>query len=68
MKGFNVKSGGKICAFCKKWYDPTNSAIQPQNVVGGAWLYDETIWNICMHYGTKRRAGSGCNRYYECKV
>ena len=68
MRGFNVKMGGKICAFCKHWYDPTNSAIVPENPVGGAWRYDDSIWNICKHYGTKRNAGNGCNKFYECKV
>ena len=25
----------KKCAFCKKWYDPTNSAIAPKSPVIG---------------------------------
>ena len=68
MKGFNVKSNGKICAFCKNWYDPTNSAIVPKNPVGGFWLFDDRVWNICKHYGTNRNAGHGCTKFYECKV
>ncbi|MBR3722502.1 MAG: hypothetical protein IKN12_07010 [Selenomonadaceae bacterium] len=67
MRGTNVKHS-KICAFCKNWYDPTNSAIVPRNTVGGFWEYDDSVWNICKQYGTKRSAGSGCNKFYECKV
>lgn len=34
------------CAFCKHWYDPTNSAIQPK---GGKdmWEYDGNVKNKC---------------------
>ena len=32
MKMINIKNT-KICAFCKYWYDPTNSAIKPKNTV-----------------------------------
>ena len=68
MRPFNVKSGSKLCAFCKNWYDPTNSAIEPKNTVGGFWMYDDSIWNICKHFGTKRNAGNNCLKFYECKV
>lgn len=34
------------CAFCKYWYDPTNSAIRPK---GGKdmWEYDGNVKNKC---------------------
>jgi hypothetical protein len=40
-----------------------NTAIIPQNIKGGFWQYDDTIWNICQLYGTKRRSGMGCVKY-----
>ena len=27
----------KKCAFCKNWYDPTNSAITPKSPAIGMW-------------------------------
>ena len=62
LRSTNIRSS-KICAFCKYWYDPANTAIIPQNVKGGFWQYDDTIWNICQLYGTKRRSGMGCVKY-----
>mgnify|MGYP007065843000 CR=1 FL=1 len=34
------------CAFCKYWYDPTNSAIRPLKN-RGVWEYDITIKCNC---------------------
>ena len=34
-------SNAKMCAFCKQWYDPTNSAIEHQNHcqgLTGLWI------------------------------
>lgn len=58
---------GKMCAFCRHWYDPTNSCIKPQ--FPNRWLYDRTAKRKC----TKKCvevpswAGTSC-RYYEGKV
>jgi len=66
-KTFNVKSHSFLCAFCKHWYDPTNSTIAPKNVVGGFWEYDDTVWNVCKITGAKKPSGGSCSKY-ECKV
>lgn len=66
MKTANIKHS-RICAFCKFWYDPANAAIAPRNPVGGFWDYNDQVWNVCTSYGSKRRAGAGCNRF-ECKL
>ena len=39
MKQFDP-TVGRACAFCKLWYDPTNSAIKPKQ--GVFWEYDTT--------------------------
>lgn len=41
MPTFNVKSGQKLCAFCKYWNDPGNSAISPKLHAVGIWEYDK---------------------------
>lgn len=60
----NIKHA-KICAFCKYWYDPANTAIAPKSVVGGFWEYDETVWNVCKKFGAKKRSGNGCQNYEQ---
>jgi len=67
MQTFNVKSKSRLCAFCKYWHDPANTAITPQNVVGGFWQYDDQAWNVCKKNGFKKRSGMSCMQY-ECKV
>ena len=66
LRAINIRVDHR-CAFCQHWYDPTNSAIKPQNVVGGFWLFDDKAWNICKVYGAKKPAGAGCSKYI-CKI
>lgn len=68
MRYANVKNN-KICAFCKYWYDPANSAIGPREPRAYQWEYDETVTSHCSQgiYTKKRKASQGCS-YYECKV
>ena len=40
MKSIDVRYN-KRCAFCKYWYDPSNSAIKPVNPKNHSWEYDE---------------------------
>lgn len=42
MMSVNVKQCHK-CAFCKHWYDPTNSHIQPKSPRINLWQYDHII-------------------------
>lgn len=42
MPTANIKTIKK-CAFCKYWYDPTNSAISPRSPKINLWEYDDKI-------------------------
>ena len=64
---FNVRTNSRLCAFCQHWHDPASAAITPQNPVAGFWEYDDSIWNICKKFGSKKRSGMSCSNY-ECKV
>ncbi len=57
----------RICAFCRHWYDPANSCIQPQTPI--RWLYDRTAKKLCLKRNVPMQswAGASC-RYYEGKV
>lgn len=68
MLQFNAKSNMKFCAFCKFWYDPTNSAIFPKAPQIGLWEFDNKVENICQKTGTKKKANMpGCSNY-TCKL
>lgn len=67
----NVKGRIKICAFCKYWYDPTNSAISPSDPRMGIWEYDHDAKFPCLQNGNARNLKpshtQACNKY-ECKI
>lgn len=57
----------KMCAFCRKWYDPTNSCIQPQSP--NRWLYDRSAKRMCTQKGVEVPSWGGTScRHYEGKV
>lgn len=63
----NIKSA-KYCAFCKYWYDPTQSCITPKNPRINIWEYDTGAKNLCLQKNLKIAANHvACNKY-ECKV
>ncbi len=37
----------KKCAFCKHWYDPSNSAIKPRNPHFNQWEFDDQSRKMC---------------------
>lgn len=43
----NLKTA-KRCAFCKYWYDPTNSAIEPKNPRSNTWKFDDHCKKMCL--------------------
>lgn len=53
------------CAFCKHWYDPTNTAIKPINAK--LWEYNAAAKALCMENMHQRSAGMTCSKF-ECKV
>lgn len=50
------------CAFCKHWYDPTNSAIRPK---GGKdmWEYDTSVRNKCREKNISIAASNSCPKF-----
>lgn len=45
----NLKTlADRRCAFCKNWYDPTNSHIQPHIPHMGQWKYDRSAREKCL--------------------
>ncbi len=64
MPETNIKMHNlKKCAFCRYWYDPTNSAIRPINAVIGTWYYDGEMKNQCTLRGSSRKGREFCSRF-----
>ena len=58
--------GIRKCAFCRHWYDPTNSAITP--VKAKMWEYDQSKTSVCRKRNNlKKKACATCNKF-ECKL
>lgn len=68
MKSIDVRYN-KRCAFCKYWYDPSNSAIKPVNPKNHSWEYDEIKSSQCMKnsFNVKRGSWQSCGDWV-CKV
>ena len=66
MPNVNIKLIKK-CAFCKYWYDPTNSAISPRTPQINSWSYDEKAKAKCLLKNYDTKASSFCGKY-ECKL
>ena len=65
MQTVNIKTVKK-CAFCKHWYDPTNSAIKP--LPGNWWEFDREKEARCMKsVGLKTKGRHTCNKF-ELKI
>jgi hypothetical protein len=59
----------KKCAFCKNWYDPTNSVITPKAPAIGMW----EIKNInqkcmCLKKNIPMAANAFCSQDFEKKI
>lgn len=57
----------RFCAFCKHWYDPANSAIEPLPGDTKVWKFDRSANNKCLKSNMMRKGQMGCV-YYECKI
>ncbi len=66
MASVNIKHC-RMCAFCKYWYDPTNSAIEPSNPLAGFWHYDKDRREKCLKTNLSKSSFSSC-RDYQCKI
>ena len=64
----NVKTIKK-CAFCKYWYDPTNSAICPKAPNIGLWqIKDINQKCMCLKKNIQMSANAFCSSGYESKL
>ena len=64
----NIKNTN-FCAFCKHWYDPTNSAIEPKNPIVGLWkIRDDKQKNLCLKKNLPKAAHSTCGSGFELKL
>lgn len=66
MSNTNIKTTKK-CAFCKHWYDPTNSAISPQNPRANVWKIEDESKKMCLLKNYGMPAMGHCTKY-ECKL
>lgn len=66
MKVIANSKKNKYCAFCKHWYDPTNSALE---IVLGKDLFriDNSTQKKCIKQNLITKALFIC-RYYESKM
>ena len=65
---FNIKFTKK-CAFCKHWYDPTNSAIAPKAPNIGLWEIKDTNQKcMCLKKNIHMPANAFCSNDFEIKI
>lgn len=55
-------SSSKKCAFCKYWYDPTNSAIRP-SFGRGVWEYDADAKCKCRVKNRDTKGFESCPKF-----
>ena len=59
----------KKCAFCKNWYDPTNSAITPKSPAIGMWeIKDINQKCMCLKKNIPMAANAFCGRDFVSKL
>ena len=64
----NIKHMNK-CAFCKNWYDPTNSAIAPKSPAIGLWeIKDINQKCMCIKKNINMSANAFCSRDFVSKL
>lgn len=64
----NIKTTKK-CAFCKNWYDPTNSAIAPKSPVIGLWEIKDTNQKcMCLKKNIPMAANAFCSSNFISKL
>jgi hypothetical protein len=61
------KPGIIKCAFCKSWYDPTNSAIEPMQGIK-MWKYDQRVKKKCRASNDMLTIASHTCPKFQCKL
>lgn len=59
--------GIKKCAFCKYWYDPCNSTIEPLKNNSKYWKYIVGERKLCRKRNYEMSSHSYCSNF-ECKL
>lgn len=62
-----VSGRTKRCAFCKYFYDPTNTAIRPKNPSIGLWEFDSKAKSKCTIRPGEKIANFVCPQFV-CKI
>lgn len=57
----------KKCAFCREWYDPTNSAIRPKAPAVGMWEFNPRAKAMCMQKNIELPSFHFCPKF-SCKI
>ena len=59
----------KKCAFCRHWYDPTNSAIMPKSPAIGMWQINDINQKcMCLKKNIQMPANAFCSNDFESKI
>ena len=59
----------KKCAFCRHWYDPTNSAITPKSPAIGMWQINDINQKcMCLKKNIQMQANAFCSNGFESKM
>ena len=67
LVNLNIKTAKK-CAFCKYWYDPTNSSIIPKTPKINIWTIDDkSSKKLCLKKNYEVGPLAFCE-HYECKL
>ncbi|MFA7056653.1 MAG: hypothetical protein WC155_03715 [Candidatus Cloacimonadales bacterium] len=62
MKSTANSKHTRICAFCRFWIDPANTALTHK--YGDIWEYESTIEKPCMKNGNLNKpAWAGCGKF-----
>ena len=51
------------CAFCRYWYDPTNSALIAKNPAAGFWEYDQQMRKRCSMMNAETAGCQTCGKF-----
>ncbi len=60
---FKGSPSGRVCAFCKYWYDPGNAAIRPKDLRTNQWEYNFSATSICEISKFKRVSWGRCEKF-----
>lgn len=71
MGKFIAKKGSiamKKCAFCRYYYDPTNTVINPKRGMPNCWEYETAKESICTARNNRKTWSQNVCSKYECKL